>query len=49
VVNLGHYSTRDAAAVEAVGLVFAQRCIQSGILELYCGFTEEDKKKQKVS
>ena len=46
--SLSTFSTRDSAAVEAVARVFAQRCLESGILEVYTEYTEEDREKEKV-
>ncbi|XP_023238078.1 39S ribosomal protein L18, mitochondrial-like [Centruroides sculpturatus] len=36
------YSNTDLCAVENIGRVLAQRCLESGILFVYCDFTEEE-------
>jgi len=43
------YRTNDASAARLVGQVLAQRCLQTGIMEVACFFTEEDRKKEKVN
>jgi len=42
------YSTNDASAAKIVGQVLAQRCLQLGITEIGCFFSEEEQKKEKV-
>ncbi|CAL8096643.1 unnamed protein product [Orchesella dallaii] len=43
------YSTNDASAAKLVGQVLGRRCLQAGITEVACFFTEEERKKEKVS
>jgi len=42
------YSTNDASAAKIVGQVLAQRCLQAGITEIGCFFSDEERKKEKV-
>jgi len=43
------YSTKDLCAARTIGEVLAQRCLQAGITEVACFFSEEERKKEKVA